>query len=78
LGQRRGKKKKTITLGREDVFLVHAQNGFNGLILNWCIDGCWFTPAPAPHLLCMGDGFGSSDCFFRISHYDFALAINSC
>jgi hypothetical protein len=29
----------------EDVFLVHPQNGLNGLILNWCIGGCWFTPA---------------------------------
>jgi hypothetical protein len=19
-------------------------NSFNGLILNWCIGGCWFTP----------------------------------
>ncbi len=26
--------------------LVHPQNGLNGLILNWCIGGCWFTPAP--------------------------------
>jgi hypothetical protein len=34
-------KKKTPT-GRED---VHPQNGLNGLILNWCIGGCWFTPA---------------------------------
>jgi hypothetical protein len=34
-------KKKTLT-GRED---VHPQNGLNGLILNWCIGGCWFTPA---------------------------------
>jgi hypothetical protein len=29
----------------EDVFLVNSQNGLNGLILNWCIGGCWFTPA---------------------------------
>ncbi len=35
-------KKKTPT-GRED---VHPRNGLNGLILNWCIGGCWFTPAP--------------------------------
>ncbi len=28
--------------GRGD---VHPRNGFNGLILNWCIGGCWFTPA---------------------------------
>jgi hypothetical protein len=27
--------------GKED---VHPQNEFNGLILNWCIGGCWFTP----------------------------------
>jgi hypothetical protein len=33
-------KKKTLT-GRED---VHPQNRLNGLILNWCIGGCWFTP----------------------------------
>jgi hypothetical protein len=37
--------KKPIILGREDVFLVHPQNGFNGYILNWCIGGCWFTLA---------------------------------
>jgi len=24
---------------------VHPQNGLNGLILNWCMGGCWFTPA---------------------------------
>ncbi len=24
---------------------VHPQNSLNGLILNWCTDGCWFTPA---------------------------------
>jgi hypothetical protein len=34
-------KKKTPT-GRED---VHPQNGLYRLILNWCIGGCWFTPA---------------------------------
>jgi hypothetical protein len=34
--------KKKISTGRED---VHPQNGLNGLILNWCIGGCWFTPA---------------------------------
>jgi hypothetical protein len=27
------------------VLLIHPQNGFNGLILNWCIGGYWFTPA---------------------------------
>jgi hypothetical protein len=26
--------KKLINLGREDVFLVHPENGFNGLIFN--------------------------------------------
>jgi hypothetical protein len=31
--------------GRVEVVLVHPQNGFNSLILNWCIAGCWFTPA---------------------------------
>jgi hypothetical protein len=32
------------------VVLVHPQNGFNSLILNWCIGGCWFTPAEKmPH-----------------------------
>jgi hypothetical protein len=39
VGQRRGEKKNTS--GRED---VHPQNRLNGLILNWCIGGCWFTP----------------------------------
>ncbi len=24
---------------------VQPQNGLNGLILNWCTGGCWFTPA---------------------------------
>jgi len=33
---------KKISMGRED---VHPQNGLNELILNWCIGGCWFTPA---------------------------------
>jgi hypothetical protein len=33
LGQRRGKK-KLILSGREDVVLVHPENGFNDLILN--------------------------------------------
>jgi hypothetical protein len=31
---------KNKKLGREDVVLVHPQNGFNSLILNWCIGGC--------------------------------------
>jgi hypothetical protein len=35
--------KKKISTGRED---VHPQNRLNRLILNWCIGGCWFTPAP--------------------------------
>jgi hypothetical protein len=43
------KRRKKKPVGREDVFLVHPQNGFNGLILNWCIGGCWFTPGPSPH-----------------------------
>jgi hypothetical protein len=34
-------KKKTPT-SRED---VHPQNGLNGLIVYWCIGGCWFIPA---------------------------------
>ncbi len=37
--------KKKIHAGREDGIFVHPQNGFNGLILNSCIGGCWFTPA---------------------------------
>jgi hypothetical protein len=24
-------------------------NGQNGLILNWCTGGCWFTPADETH-----------------------------
>jgi hypothetical protein len=43
LGQRRGLKNPWAR--QEDVFLVHPQNGLNGLILNWCIGGCCFTPA---------------------------------
>ncbi len=35
--------------GEEDVFLVHPQNSLNGLILNWCTGGCWFTPALLRH-----------------------------
>ncbi len=35
---------KNLWAGEEDVFLVHPQNGLNGLILNWCTGGCWFTP----------------------------------
>ncbi len=34
-----------IYLGREDVVLVHPQNGFNDLIFNWCIGDYWFIPA---------------------------------
>jgi len=41
--EKRWKKKKHV--GREDGIFVHPQNGFNRLILNWCIGGCWFTPA---------------------------------
>ncbi len=40
-------KKKTPT-GRED---VHPQNRSNRLILNWCIGGCWFTPAASDAIL---------------------------
>jgi len=36
---------KPKTLGREGCVFVHPQNGFNDLILNCCIGGCWFTPA---------------------------------
>jgi hypothetical protein len=36
---------KKIRAGKEDGIFVHLQNGLNGLILNWCIGGCWFTPA---------------------------------
>jgi hypothetical protein len=43
LGQRRGLKNPWAR--QEDVFLVHPQNDLNGLILNWCIGGCCFTPA---------------------------------
>jgi len=50
LGQRRGLKKpwageeenKNALLG---CVWVHPQNDLNGLILNWCTGGCWFTPA---------------------------------
>jgi hypothetical protein len=34
-----------IYAGREDWIFVHPENGLNGLIRNWCIGGCWFTPA---------------------------------
>jgi hypothetical protein len=51
LGQRRD-------VGREDEIFVHPQNGFNGLILNWCIGGCWFTPAGGGYLL---DAWGVND-----------------
>jgi len=32
---------------------VHPRNRFKGLILNWCIGGCWFTPGLSryPNLL---------------------------
>jgi hypothetical protein len=43
--QRRGRKKL-----KEDVLLVHPENGFNDLILNWCIGGYWFTPTLVEHL----------------------------
>jgi len=41
--EKRWKKKKHA--GNEDGIFVHPQNGFNRLILNWCIGGCWFIPA---------------------------------
>ncbi len=47
-GQRRGLKNPWA--GEEDEFLVHPQNGLNGLILTWCIGGCWFTPARSNQL----------------------------
>jgi hypothetical protein len=31
--------------GKEDGIFVHLENGLNGFICNWCIGGCWFTPA---------------------------------
>jgi hypothetical protein len=37
--------KKNNYAGREDGIFVHPENGLNGLIRNWCIGGCWFTPA---------------------------------
>jgi hypothetical protein len=43
VGKNFGAKKrlnKPIISSMEDVFLVHPENGFNGLILNWCIGGC--------------------------------------
>jgi hypothetical protein len=43
--EKRWKKKKHAD--KEDGIFVHPQNVFNGLILNWCIGGCWFTPAYA-------------------------------
>jgi hypothetical protein len=42
--------KKKIYAGKEDGIFVHPENGLNGLIRNWCIGGCWFTPALLPHL----------------------------
>jgi len=43
LGQRRDE--KTNNFGQGGCAVGSSQNGFNGLILNWCIGGCWFTPA---------------------------------
>jgi hypothetical protein len=48
--------KKINNFGQGDVFLVHPENDFNSLILDWCIGGCWFTPAgvnPHPKLIRM-------------------------
>jgi hypothetical protein len=36
---------KPKTLGRGGYVFGSSQNDLNGLILNWCIGGCWFTPA---------------------------------
>jgi len=41
--------KKYTYVGREDGIFVHLKNGLNGLIRNWCIGGCWFTPAHIKH-----------------------------
>jgi hypothetical protein len=41
--------KKKLHEDKEDGIFVHPQNNFNGLILNWCIGGCWFTPTPSRH-----------------------------
>jgi hypothetical protein len=50
LGQRRGLKKPWAEEDKNKNALlgcawVHPQNGLNGLILNWCTGGCWFTLA---------------------------------
>jgi len=37
--------KKKNYAGREGGIFVHPENDLNGLIRNWCIGGCWFTPA---------------------------------
>jgi hypothetical protein len=42
LRQRRGLKNPWAR--EEDVFLVHPQNGLNGLILNWCMAAGSFQP----------------------------------
>jgi hypothetical protein len=38
-----------IYAGGEDGIFVHPKNGPNGLIRNWCIGGCWFTPAQSKY-----------------------------
>jgi hypothetical protein len=43
--------KKYIYAGREDGIFVHPENGLDELIRNWCIGGCWFTPAGGEHRL---------------------------
>jgi hypothetical protein len=43
LGKKSGGKKKYAC--REDGIFIHPKNGLNELIRNWCIGGCWFTPA---------------------------------
>ncbi len=59
MAQRRGLKNPWA--GEEDVFLVHAQNSLNGMILNWCTGGCWFIPA---HTACRS----LSDRLYRAFH----------
>jgi hypothetical protein len=59
LGQIRGLKKpwageeenKNAWAGRAGCVWVHPQNSLNGLILNWCTGGCWFTPAQDSNFL---------------------------
>ncbi len=43
--QRKNKLSKTKYASKEDGIFIHPENGLNELIHNWCIGGCWFTPA---------------------------------